>query len=150
MREELTNAVKTAMKAQDKVRLGALRMVQAAIQDRDIAQRGAGKDPLINDEIATLLLKMIKQRQDSIAMYNSGGRPELAQKEQLEIDVITGFLPQQLSEDAIRTACKNVIAELGANSPRDMGKCMAMLKEKYAGQMDFVIASAIVKALLSS
>lgn len=150
MREELTNAVKTAMKAQDKVALGTLRMVQAAIQDRDIAQRGVGKDPLNNDEIATLLLKMIKQRQDSIAMYDSGGRSELAEKERLEIEVITGFLPQQMSEDDIRIACKNVIAELGATSPRDMGKCMAMLKEKYAGQMDFVTASAIVKALLTS
>ena len=148
MREILTAAVKTAMKSQDKLTLSTLRMVQAAIHDRDIVQRGSGKDPINDDEIVTLLRKMIKQRDDSVAMYETGGRQELADKEKLEIAIIAGFLPQQMSEDEITTACKSVIAELGATSPRDMGKCMAALKERYPGKMDFTIASAMVKSLL--
>jgi uncharacterized protein len=130
MREILTSAVKTAMKAQDKLSLSTLRMVQAAIHDRDIVQRGSGKDPINDDEIVTLLRKMIKQRDDSIAMYETGGRQELADKERQEIAIISEFLPQQ-------------------TSPRDMGKCMAALKERYPGKMDFTVASATVKSLLS-
>jgi uncharacterized protein len=148
MREILGNAVKTAMKAQDKLGLSTLRMVQSAIHDRDIVQRGAGKDPINDDEIVTLLRKMIKQRDDSIAMYETGGRQELADKEKLEIAIIAEFLPQQMSTDEVTAACKAVIAELGATSPRDMGKCMAALKERYPGKMDFTVASATVKSLL--
>jgi uncharacterized protein len=148
MREILAGAVKTAMKAQDKLSLSTLRMVQAAIHDRDIVQRGSGKDPINDDEIVTLLRKMI-QRDDSIAMYETGGRQELADKERQEIAIISEFLPQQMSADEVTEACKAVIAELGATSPRDMGKCMAALKERYPGKMDFTVASATVKSLLS-
>jgi uncharacterized protein len=148
MREILGTAVKTAMKAQDKLSLSTLRMVQAAIHDRDIVQRGSGKDPINDDEIVTLLRKLIKQRDDSIAMYETGGRQELADKEKLEIAIIAEFLPQQMSADEVTAACKAVIAELGATSPRDMGKCMAALKERYPGKMDFTIASATIKSLL--
>ena len=149
MREILSAAVKTAMKAQDKLGLSTLRMVQAAIHDRDIVQRGSGKDAINDDEIATLLRKMIKQRDDSIAMYETGGRQELADKERAEIAIIAAFLPQQMSDDEITAACAAIIAELGATTPRDMGKCMAALKERYPGKMDFTVASAKVKALLS-
>jgi uncharacterized protein len=149
MREILGTAVKTAMKAQDKLSLSTLRMVQAAIHDRDIVQRGSGKDPINDDEIVTLLRKMIKQRDDSIAMYETGGRQELAEKERQEIAIISEFLPQQMSAEEVTAACKAVIAELGATSPRDMGKCMAALKERYPGKMDFTVASATVKSLLS-
>jgi uncharacterized protein len=149
MREILGTAVKTAMKTQDKLMLSTLRMVQAAIHDRDIMQRGGGKDPISDDEIVTLLRKMTKQRDDSIAMYETGGRPELAEKERQEIAIIAAFLPQQMSQDDILAACKRVVAELGATSPRDMGKCMALLKVQYPGQMDFTIASATIKSLLS-
>jgi uncharacterized protein len=149
MREILGTAVKTAMKAQDKLSLSTLRMVQAAIHDRDIVQRGSGKDPINDDEIVTLLRKMIKQRDDSIAMYETGGRQELAEKERQEIAIISEFLPQQMSAEAVTEACKAVIAELGATSPRDMGKCMAALKERYPGKMDFTVASATVKLLIS-
>ena len=149
MREILAGAVKTAMKAQDKLALSTLRMVQSAIHDRDIVQRGAGKDAINDDEIATLLRKMIKQRDDSIAMYETGGRQELAEKERQEIELIAAFLPQQMSDAEIEIACRAIIAEFGATSPRDMGKCMAALKERYPGKMDFTIASAKVKLLLS-
>ncbi len=148
MRDILSGAVKSAMKAQDKLALSTLRMVQAAIHDRDIVQRGAGKDPINDDEIVTLLRKMIKQRDDSIAMYETGGRMELAEKERQEIAIISEFLPQQMSADDVTAACRAVIAELGATGPRDMGKCMAALKERYPGKMDFTIASATVKSLL--
>jgi uncharacterized protein len=149
MREILAGAVKTAMKAQDKLALSTLRMVQAAIHDRDIVQRGAGKDQINDDEIVTLLRKMIKQRDDSIAMYEKGGRQELAEKERAEIAIIAAFLPQQMSEEEVTAACAAVITELGATSPRDMGKCMAALKERYSGKMDFQMASDKVKSLLS-
>jgi uncharacterized protein len=149
MREILSTAVKTAMKAGDKLGLSTLRMVQSAIHDRDIVQRGAGKDAINDDEITTLLRKMIKQRDDSIAMYETGGRQELADKERAEIAIIAAFLPQQMSEDEVKAACEAVIAELGATSPRDMGKCMAALKDRYPGKMDFTVASATIKGLLS-
>jgi uncharacterized protein YqeY len=153
MRETLALAVKTAMKTQDKLVLSTLRMVQAAIHDRDIVQRGAGKDPVNDDELVTLLRKMVKQREDSVAMYETGGRQELADKEKQEIAIISGFLPQQMSPEEVMEACKTVIAELGAATPggitlRDMGKCMAVLKERYPGRMDFTVASAAVKSLL--
>lgn len=148
MREILASAVKSAMKAQDKLGLSTLRMVQAAIHDRDIVQRGLGKDQINDDEVATLLRKMIKQRDDSIAMYETGGRSELAEKERREIAIIAAFLPQLMSAEEIAAVCKAIIAELGATSARDMGKCMGVLKERYPGKMDFTIASATIKSLL--
>ncbi|NJR13656.1 MAG: GatB/YqeY domain-containing protein [Phyllobacteriaceae bacterium] len=148
MREILSVAFKSAMKAQDKRRMATLRLVQAAIHDRDIANRGTGKDPISDDDIVAVLSKMIKQREESVTVYESGNRPELAQQEREEIAIIREFLPEQLCEDAVRSACEKIVTDVNAGGLRDMGKCMAALKEKYAGQMDFTQASGIVKRLL--
>ena len=148
MRETINEALKTAMKAQDRLRVSTLRMVQAAIKDRDIANRGAGKEAASNDEVAQLLAKLVKQREDSAHAYDDGGRPELAAQERAEIDIIRGFMPKQLGEAEIEAAAREAIAATGAASARDMGKVMAALREKYAGQMDFGRASGLVKKLL--
>ncbi len=148
MRDKLSNAMKDAMKAKETRRLSTVRLIQTAIKDRDIAHRGAGKDPVTDDEILQILQKMIKQREESAKIYLDGGRPELAEQEQAEIEIIRDFLPAQMSDDQVVEACKAVIAEIGAQGLRDMGKCIALLKERYAGQMDFAKASGIVKDLL--
>jgi uncharacterized protein YqeY len=154
LRERLTEAVKEAMKAKDAPRVSTLRMVQAAIKDKDIALRGEGKPAADNQGILDLLQKMVKQRRDSIEAFTAGARPDLAEIEQKEIAIIAAFMPTQLSEAEVEAACKAVIAECGAQGPKDMGpkdmgKVMALLKEKFAGQMDFSKASAKVKQLLS-
>jgi uncharacterized protein YqeY len=148
MRETINEALKTAMKAQDRLRVSTLRMVQAAIKDRDIANRGAGKEAAGNDEVAQLLAKLVKQREDSAKAYDDGGRPELAAQERAEIDIIRGFMPKQLGEAEIEAAAREAIAATGAASAKDMGKVMAALREKYVGQMDFGRASGLVKKLL--
>lgn len=148
MRETINEAVKTAMKAQDRLRVSTLRMVQAAIKDRDIANRGAGKEAASNEEVAQLLAKLVKQREDSAKAYDDGGRPELAAQERAEIDIIRGFMPKQLGEAEIEAAAREAIAATGATSARDMGKVMAALREKYVGQMDFGRASGVVKRML--
>ena len=148
MREEFATVLKDAMKAKDSRRLSTIRLIQAAIKDRDIANRGVGKDPVNDDEIMQILAKMIKQREESARIYDEGGRPELAQQEREEIVIISSFLPVQLTEAEVRTLCGAVIAEIGAQGLRDMGKVMAVLKERYPGQMDFAKASAIIKDLL--
>lgn len=148
MREKISEALKSALKTQDKKRVSTLRLVQAAIQDRDIANRGSGKDPVSDDEIMQVLVKMVKQRQESAKAFEEGGRPELAAQEREEIAVIGDFLPKQLNEDAVKQACQEVISEVGADGLRDMGRCMNALKEKFAGQMDFGKASGIVKTML--
>jgi uncharacterized protein len=148
MREKFAEALKGALKAQNKRRISTLRLIQAAIQDRDIAQRSAGKDPVSDEEIAQILSKMIKQREESARVYEEGNRLELAEQEREEIDVIRDFLPQQLEEEEVRQACAKVISEVGADGLRDMGKCMSALKQKFPGQMDFGKASGIVKNLL--
>jgi uncharacterized protein len=148
MRETINEALKTAMKAQDRLRVSTLRMVQAAIKDRDIANRGAGKEAAGNDEVAQLLAKLVKQREDSAKAYDDGGRPELAAQERAEIDIIRGFMPKQLGEAEIEAAAREAIAATGAASAKDMGKVMAALREKYVGQMDFGRASGVVKKLL--
>jgi uncharacterized protein YqeY len=154
MRDELNAAMKTAMRAQDKPRLGTIRLVLAAIKDRDLAilnktgDAGADASRISDGEIAQLLATMIKQRRESIRIYEEAGRLELAQKEADEIAVISEFLPRQLDEDETKTAIKDVIAETGATSVKDMGRVMAVLRERYRGQMDFAKASALVKELL--
>lgn len=148
LRQEISQAIITAMKAQDKRRVSTLRLIMAALKDRDIANRTAGKDPVGNEELLTILAKMIKQREESARIYEEGNRLELAEGEREEIVIIRDYLPQQLDEAEVRAACAQVIAEIGAEGLRDMGKCMAVLKERYAGQMDFSMASAIVKELL--
>ncbi|MBN9044815.1 MAG: GatB/YqeY domain-containing protein [Rhizobiales bacterium] len=148
LRQTISDALTQAMKAQDKRRLSTLRLVTAALKDRDIANRTAGKEPAGDDEVLGILGKMIKQREESARVYDEGKRPELAEAEREEIAIIAGFLPQQMSEDEVRKACEAVIAETGAAGLRDMGKCMAVLKERYAGKMDFAKASAVIKSLL--
>lgn len=150
LRQEISQALTTAMKAHDKMRTGTLRLVMAALKDRDIANRGAGKDPVSDDELLAILAKMIKQREESAKMYEEGNRLELAEAERTEIVIIKDFLPQQLDDAEIRTICTDAIAEIGADGLRDMGKVMAVLKERYTGQMDFAKASGVLKALLGA
>ena len=147
MRDKIMQAVKDAMKGGDKARLSALRMMQAKIKDADIASRPA-KEKITDPEIIDLMAKMVKQRRESIELYKQGGRAELAAGEQAEIDVIEGFMPKQLGDADISAAIAAVIKDTGAASVKDMGKVMAALKEKYAGQMDFAKASGMVKGLL--
>lgn len=148
MREELANTLKDAMRAKDTRRISTVRLIQSAIKDRDIANRGQGKAEAGDDEIMQLLAKMIKQREESAKIYADAGRTELADQERAEIAIIDEFLPEQLSDDEVRAACVAVVGELGASGLKDMGKCVAALKERYAGQMDFAKASAILKELL--
>jgi uncharacterized protein YqeY len=140
--------MKSALKSQDVRRLSTLRLIQAAIKDRDIANRGAGKDPVSDQEILEILAKMVRQRQESARAFEEGNRLELAEQERKEIEIIGEFLPQQLCEEDVRRICARVIDEAGADGLRDMGKCMNLLKQKYAGRMDFGKASGIVKTLL--
>jgi uncharacterized protein len=149
MRERFTTEMKEAMKAGDKRKLGTVRLIQAALKDKDIEARGAGRGQASDDEILALLQKMIKQRQESIAIYEQAGRTELAQQEREEADVISSFLPQQMDEAATRAAIEAAIAETGAASMKDMGKVVGVLRGKYAGRMDFAKASALVKDRLS-
>ncbi|MFD1747059.1 GatB/YqeY domain-containing protein [Rhizobium helianthi] len=148
MRDTLATAMKEAMKAKDSRRLSTIRMVQSEIKSRDIANRGVGKDEASDDDILQILQKLIKQREESAKMYDEGGRAELAQQEREEIEVIRSFMPAQMSDDEILAAAKAVIAEINAEGMRDMGKVIAALRERYAGQMDFGKASGFVKDLL--
>lgn len=148
MREIIAEALKTALKAQDKRRTSTLRLINAAIQDRDISNRGAGKDPVSDEDIRLILAKMVKQREESAKAFEEGGRPELAAQERDEIEIIREFLPKQMDDEAVTQAVRDAIAETGAEGLRDMGRVMTALREKFAGQMDFGKASALVKALL--
>jgi uncharacterized protein len=148
MRDKINDDLKTAMKAGDKDRVGTLRLVNAAIKSADIDARPSGKDKISDADILSVLTKMVKQRRDSIEQFNAGGRPELAEKEQAEINIIEGYLPAQMSEDDAKAAIAAIIKETGAAGPKDMGKVMAALKAKYAGQMDFGKASGLTKELL--
>lgn len=148
LRDEILENLKTAMKEQDKTRLSALRLVNAAIKDRDIANRGAGKPPADNAEIQGLLARMIKQREESAQLYQNAGRRELAEAEREEITIIAGFLPRQLSEEETQKAVEKALSDSEAVSLRDMGRVMAQLKERYAGQMDFAKAGALVRKAL--
>jgi uncharacterized protein YqeY len=148
MRETITAALKHATKAQDKRRVSTLRLVSAAIKDRDIAARTAGKTEATDAELLELFAKMIKQREESEKIYADAGRAELAKQEGEEIAIIREFLPKQLSASETDKAIADAIAKTGAASVKDMGKVMAELKANYAGQMDFGKASALVKAKL--
>ncbi|OIP84733.1 MAG: glutamyl-tRNA amidotransferase [Rhodobacterales bacterium CG2_30_65_12] len=150
MRARLTEALKTAMKEKAAARLSTLRLINAAIKDRDIALRGISEKTEVSDEdILGILGKMVKQRQESARAYEEGGRLELAEKELAEVTVIEEFLPRQLSGDEVENAIVAAIAEVGADSIRDMGRVMAVLKGKYTGQMDFGAVGPMVKARLS-
>ena len=149
LRDKLQTALKEAMKAKEAERLSALRLINAAIKDREIASRGEGGEGTVSDsDILAVLGRMVKQRQESVAVYEQGGRPELAQNERDEIAIIQSFMPKQLSDDEAKAVVADVIKAVGAGSVKDMGKVMAELKAKYAGQMDMAKAGAIVKALL--
>jgi uncharacterized protein YqeY len=148
MRERFTTEMKEAMKAGDKRKLGTVRLIQAALKDKDIEARGAGRGPSTEAEILALLQKMIKQRQESMAMYEQGNRPELALQEKEEAEIIASFLPKQMNDADTKAAVEAAIAETGATSLKDMGKVVGHLRDKYAGQMDFGKASGLVKGLL--
>ena len=148
MRETITAAVQAATKARDVRRVSTLRLMSAAIKDRDIAARTAGKEKATDAELLELLAKMIKQREESQKIYAEAGRGELAALEGEEVAIIREFLPKQLSDKDMAKAIGEAIAETGAASVKDMGKVMAALKGRYAGQMDFGKASAAVKAKL--
>ena len=149
LRESINDAMKTAMKSQDKLRLSTLRLVNAAIKNADIEARTGGKGPLGDDDLLGLLQKMIKQRQESVELYDKGGRKELADQERGEIAIIRGFLPQQMSDEEMKVAIAAAIQEAGASSMKDMGKVIGALRAQYAGRMDFGKASALVKGMLS-
>ena len=150
LREDITAALKDAMKSGDKKKLSTLRLMQAAIKDKDINSRTEGHESALTPDsgIVELFAKMVKQRQDSIAAYEQGNRPELAQNERDEIAVIQSFMPKQMNDEEAKAAVAEVIKAVGATSVKDMGKVMAELKAKYAGQMDMGKAGGIVKALL--
>ena len=147
MRAQFTDMLKTAMKAGDRRRVDTVRMITAALKDRDIEARGQGKE-VGNDDILAMLQKMVKSRQESMDIYDKNGRPELAQQEREEIAIISEFLPKQMDEAAVDAAIKEAIAETGAASMKDMGKVVAVLKGKFTGQMDFGKASGLVKKAL--
>jgi uncharacterized protein YqeY len=149
LRDQINNSLKDAMKSGEKLKLSTLRLVNAAIKNADIEARGNGKGPLDDAALLGLLQKMIKQRQESVELYEKGGRAELAANERVEIEVIQGYLPKQMPDAEVETAIKAAIAESGAASVKDMGKVIAILRAKYAGQMDFGKASGLVKAALS-
>jgi uncharacterized protein len=148
LRENINNALKDAMKARDERRVSTLRMANAAFQNAEIEAERAGKS-LSDDDVLGILQKMIKQRQDSIALYEKGGRKELADQERAEIEIVKTFLPQQMDEAEAKAAIAEVIRETGAQGMKDMGKVMAALKSGYGGKMDFGKASGLVKSLLS-
>ena len=142
-------ALTAAMKSREQAATGTLRLISAAIKERDIDARGRGREAASPDELVATLSKMIRQREESAKIYEAAGRPELAAKERAEIEVIRGFLPKPMDEDEMRAAVRAAIAETGAASGRDMGRVMALLKERHAGRMDFGKASTAVKSLLS-
>jgi len=152
LRQDISEALKTAMKAKDMRATSTLRLILAALKDRDIAFRGdGGGDGGVPDAmILEMLAKMIKQRHDSIEQYQKGNRPDLVQQEQEEIEIIKTFLPRQMSDEEVSSAIDAVVEEIGAASIKDMGKTMAVLKERFAGRMDFAKASKQVKARLAS
>ena len=149
LRNEISNAYKSAMKQKEAVTVSTLRLILAAIKDRDIAARLKGNsDGITNDEILSLMQSMIKQRGDSIDAYEKGGRMELAHREAEEIAIIEGFLPAQMTPETVLSAVEEVIKDVNAETLKDMGKVMTTLKQRFAGQMDFAKASSIVKSKL--
>lgn len=149
LREELQNALKDAMKNKDMQTVSAVRLIIAGQKEKDVAARGAGKEAATDAELMSMMQTMIKQRNESIKIYNEGGRPELAAKEEAEIKVIERFLPKQMTEEETKSAISTVIAKTGAAGMKDMGKVMAELKASYAGQIDMGKASGLIKQLLA-
>ncbi len=149
LREQIKAELVAAMKAKDEAKVSTLRMIGATLKDKDIAARPAGKtDGISDDEILSMFQSMIKQRRESVDLYEKGGRADLAEKEKKEIEIISSFLPAQMDDDAVKAAIEAVIKETGAASMKDMGKVMGALRAKYAGQMDFGKASGLIKSLL--
>ncbi len=149
LRDDINKALTEAMKAKNERAVSTLRMVNSTLKNADIEARGAGKPPLGDAEVLSVLQKMIKQRQESVELYQKGGRQDLVKQEQDEIAIISGYLPKQMSEADIATAIDAAIKETGAAGMKDMGKVIGALRGKYAGQMDMAKASAVVKAKLS-
>jgi uncharacterized protein len=148
MREAISEGYKAAMKARDQRRTATLRAINAAIKDKDIANRGEGKAPLTSEEILTLLQKMVKQREESLAIYANAGRNDLATVEKEEIDILNEFLPKALTDAEVEDAIRTAIARTGAAGAKDMGKVIASLRADYPGRIDFGKASGKVKAAL--
>ncbi len=148
LRDDINNALKDAMKAKDERKVSTLRLVNSTIKNADIEARGAGKPPLSDGDLLSVLQKMIKQRQESRELYEKGARPELAQQEADEIAIIQSYLPKQMSDAEMGAAIDAAIAETGAAGMKDMGKVIGVLKGKYAGRMDFGKASGLVKGKL--
>jgi uncharacterized protein YqeY len=149
LRDDINNAVKEAMKAKNERAVSTLRMVNSTLKNADIEARGAGKPALGDAEVLGLLQKMIKQRQESVELYEKGGRADLVRQEQEEIAIISAYLPQQMSEPEMKAAIEAAVKETGAAGMKDMGKVIGILRGKYAGQMDMARASAMVKAALA-
>ncbi len=149
MREQLNSLLKDAMKAGDKRRVGTLRLITAALKDKEIEARGTGKD-MGEDDVSAVLRKMVKQRQDSIAIYDQAGRDDLATQEREELAIVSEFLPQPMGADEVRAAIAAAITETGAAGPKDMGKVIAAVKAKHAGRIDFGKASGLVKEMLAA
>lgn len=150
MRQQFSDAMKESMKSGDKARLGTIRLIIAAIKDRDIQARTDGKEAATDEEILQLLQKMAKQRTDSITAFTAAGRTDLVEKEEAEKAIIETFLPKQMGADETRAAIAAAIAETGAAGMKDMGKVMAALKARFAGTMDFARANGVVKELLTA
>ncbi len=150
LRQELQDALKAAMREKDRRRVSTLRLILAAIKDRDIARRTEGDERDDDTVIREILAKMIRQREESVRAYEEGGRVELADQEREEIAIIRSFLPPQMTDEEVRQVVDTVIEEVGAESLKDIGRCMAALKERYAGRMDFGLASRLVKERLAA
>ena len=148
LRDKLMDNLKVAMKAGDKPRVSTVRMIQSTLKDKDIEARGLGK-AVTEDDVLAVLQKMVKSRQESLAIYEQAGREDLAATERSEIAIISEFLPQQMSDEEMGAVIKSVINELNASGMKDMGKVVAALRAKYAGQMDFGKASGVIKASLA-
>ncbi|WP_286828604.1 MULTISPECIES: GatB/YqeY domain-containing protein [Kordiimonas] len=150
LRDELNQSMKAAMRAKETRKLSTVRLILAAIKEKDIELRTTDGGDRDDDAMITdILSKMVKQRRDSIKAYEEGGRCELAEQEKAEIAIIEEFLPKQMSDDEIKAACEAIVKELGAEGLKDIGRCMAAMKDKYAGQMDFAKASKTIKGMLS-
>lgn len=151
LRDQINDSLKEAMKSGDKRRVSTLRLVNSAIKDRDIQNRTSGPDAGVTDaQIVEVLAKMVKQRQESLEIYEKAGRDELATQEREEIQIIQGYMPKQLSDEEVKSVIAAVIKDVGASSVKDMGKVMGALKAKYSGQMDFAKAGAVIKGLLGA
>lgn len=148
LRDDLQNALKEAMKAHDMATVAAVRLIIAGQKEKDVEARGKGQEKASDADLLSMMQSMIKQRNESVDIYEKAGRPELAEKEKAEIAVIERFLPKQLSDDEIVAAIKDIVAKTGASSMKDMGKVMSALRAEYAGQMDFGKASGLIKTIL--